>query len=43
MERSKFIAILTGAISLLLGIAYLAMVQILDSREMIPAPMGLLW
>jgi hypothetical protein len=43
MERSKFIAILTGAISLLLGIAYLVMVQVLDSREMVPATMGLLW
>lgn len=43
MERSKFIAILTGAISLLLGIAYLVMVQILDNREMIPADLGLLW
>jgi hypothetical protein len=42
MERSKFIAILTGAISLLLGIAYLVMVQVLDSREMVPATMGLL-
>jgi hypothetical protein len=42
MERSKFIAILTGAISLILGIAYLVMVQVLDSREMVPATMGLL-
>jgi hypothetical protein len=42
MERSKFIAILTGAISLLLGIAYLVMVQVLDNREMVPATMGLL-
>jgi hypothetical protein len=43
MERSKFIALLTGAISLLLGIAYLLMVQVLDNREMVPATMGLLW
>jgi hypothetical protein len=43
MERSKFIAIVTGAISLLLGIAYLVLVQVLDNREMIPASMGLLW
>jgi hypothetical protein len=38
MERSKAVAIITGAISLLLGAAYLIMVQILDSREMLPAP-----
>jgi hypothetical protein len=39
MDRSKFIAILTGAISLILGIAYLTVVQLLDMRgEMIPAP-----
>ncbi|MDJ1181955.1 hypothetical protein [Roseofilum casamattae] len=39
MDRSKFIAILTGAISLLLAIAYLVVVQLLDMRgEMIPAP-----
>ncbi len=38
MERPKFIAILTGAISLILGIVYLVLVQILDSRQMIPAP-----
>jgi hypothetical protein len=38
MERPKLIAILTGAISLILGVVYLMLVQILDSREMIPAP-----
>ncbi len=39
MERSKLVAVLTGAISLLLGIAYLVLVQILDWRgEMLPAP-----
>lgn len=39
MNRSKFVAILTGAISLLLAIAYLIMVQLLDFRgEMVPAP-----
>jgi hypothetical protein len=43
MSRSKFVAILTGVISLLLGIAYLMLVQLLDLRgEMIPAPVGLL-
>lgn len=42
MDRSKIVAIITGAIALLLGIAYLAVVQFLDFRgEMIPAPMDL--
>ena len=40
MQRGKFTAIITGAISLLLAIAYLLLVQILDFRgEMKPAPM----
>lgn len=39
MEKSKVVAILTGAVSLILGIAYLVLVQILDWRgEMLPAP-----
>jgi hypothetical protein len=39
MEKGKFVAIITGAISILLAVAYLILVQILDSRgEMIPAP-----
>jgi len=39
MNRSKLVAILTGAISLLLAIAYLIVVQLLDFRgEMVPAP-----
>ena len=41
MERPKLTAIVTGAISLVLGILYLIVVQILDSREMIPAPVGM--
>jgi hypothetical protein len=42
MDRSKVVAILTGAIALLLGLAYLVMVQLLDMRgEMIPAPISL--
>ncbi|MGL5795128.1 MAG: hypothetical protein ACRC06_12150 [Waterburya sp.] len=41
MERGKFIAILTGAISILIAIAYLIIVQLLDFRgEMIPAPVS---
>ncbi|MUL36392.1 hypothetical protein [Gloeocapsopsis dulcis] len=39
MNRSKLIAIITGAISLFLAIAYLVIVQIIDFRgEMLPAP-----
>lgn len=39
MQRSKIVAIITGAISLLLAIAYLLLVQLLDFRgEMLPAP-----
>ncbi|ERT09351.1 putative aspartyl-tRNA synthetase [Lyngbya aestuarii BL J] len=39
MERSKLVAYLTGAISIILAIAYLLLVSLLDLRgEMIPAP-----
>jgi uncharacterized membrane protein (DUF485 family) len=39
MERSKIVAVITGIISLVLAIAYLAIVQIIDFRgEMLPAP-----
>ena len=39
MDRSKLVAILTGAISIILAIAYLIIVQLLDFRgEMLPAP-----
>lgn len=39
LDRSKIVAIITGAIALVLGIAYLTVVQLLDFRgEMIPAP-----
>lgn len=42
MDRSKLIAIVTGAISVILAIAYLLLVQLLDFRgEMIPAPISL--
>lgn len=44
MERSKFIAVVTGAIAIALSIAYLLMVEILDFRGMMaPAPMGWLF
>lgn len=39
MDRGKIVAIITGAISILIAIAYLVFVQLLDFRgEMIPAP-----
>ena len=41
MDRGKLIAIFTGAISILIAIVYLVIVQILDFRgEMIPAPIN---
>lgn len=43
MDRSKLVAIFTGAISILLAIAYLVLVQLLDFRgEMIPAPTSMI-
>jgi len=43
LDRSKIVAIITGAIALILGIGYLTLVQFLDFRgEMIPAPQSLL-
>ncbi|TVP68317.1 MAG: glucose-inhibited division protein A [Leptolyngbya sp. LCM1.Bin17] len=41
MDRSKFVAVITGVISLLLAIGYLVLVQLLDFRgEMMPAPLS---
>lgn len=40
MTRSKIVAIITGVISVLLAIAYLIVVQILDYRDMKPAPIS---
>jgi hypothetical protein len=40
MNRSKIVAIITGAISILLAIVYLIVVQILDYRDMRPAPIS---
>lgn len=41
MERKKIVAIITGAISLILAIAYLFLVQLLDFRgPMQPAPLS---
>ncbi|MGY6529719.1 MAG: hypothetical protein ACXITR_07290 [Cyanobacterium sp.] len=39
MERKKLVAVITGIMSVLLGVVYLVLVQLLDSRgAMIPAP-----
>jgi hypothetical protein len=41
MDRGKLVAIITGAISILIAIAYLVIVQLLDFRgEMVPAPIS---
>ena len=41
MTQGKIIAIITGAISILLAVAYLVLVQLLDVRgEMLPAPIS---
>lgn len=44
MERGKVVAVLTGVISVGLALAYLLLVQFLDSRggAMIPAPIEML-
>lgn len=42
MDRGKFVAVVTGAISLVLAIAYLLLVLLLDSRGLMePAPQDL--
>ncbi len=42
MERKKLVAIITGVISVLIGVVYLILVQLLDSRgAMTPAPVEL--
>lgn len=39
MDQGKIVAVITGAISILIAIAYLVLVQLIDFRgEMIPAP-----
>lgn len=40
MNRSQIVAIITGVISILLAIAYLIVVQIIDYRDMKPAPIS---
>lgn len=42
MDRSKLVAVITGAIAIALSLAYLLIVQLLDFRgEMLPAPVEL--
>jgi len=42
MDKKKIVAVITGAISVIIAIAYLVLVQLLDFRgEMIPAPVDL--
>jgi hypothetical protein len=44
MDKGKIVAIFTGAISIIIALAYLVMVQILDFRgEMLPAPLSTFW
>ncbi len=39
MNRPKIVAVITGALSVLLAVGYLLLVQLLDFRgEMLPAP-----
>ena len=39
MDRGKIVAIITGAISVIIAVAYLVLVALLDSRgQMVPAP-----
>ncbi len=41
MDRKKIVAVITGIISVFLGVIYLILVQLLDSRgAMIPAPVN---
>jgi hypothetical protein len=44
MERSQWVAVLTGIFAVGLGVGYLILVQLLDWRgEMIPAPVSFLF
>lgn len=43
MEQPKWVAILTGAIAVLLGVGYLLLGQLLDFRgDLLPAPMEII-
>lgn len=41
MDKKKILAIVTGAISIIIAIAYLVLVEFLDRGEMVPAPVDL--
>lgn len=42
MNRSKVVAVITGAIAILISLVYLVIVQLLDLRgDMVPAPVDL--
>ncbi len=43
MQRSQWISVLTGVVTILLGVGYLILVQVLDWRggEMLPAPVDI--
>ncbi|MEG3436283.1 hypothetical protein V0288_04055 [Pannus brasiliensis CCIBt3594] len=44
MNTGKIVAIITGAISIAIAVAYLVLVQILDSRgAMLPAPIEVIF
>ncbi|MBR8830593.1 MAG: hypothetical protein N5P05_003877 [Chroococcopsis gigantea SAG 12.99] len=44
MNQGKLVAIITGAISIIIALAYLVLVQFLDFRgEMIPAPIEVIY
>jgi hypothetical protein len=44
MNTGKIVAIITGAISILIAVGYLILVQILDFRsELIPAPLEIIF
>jgi hypothetical protein len=44
MNTGKIVAIITGAISIAIAVAYLLLVQILDFRgEMVPAPIEVIF
>lgn len=36
--RGRWVAIITGALSVLIGVAYLVLISVLDSRPLMPPP-----
>ncbi len=44
MERGRWVAILTGVMAVILGVAYLGLVQLLDFRgNLQPAPLDMIF